>query len=228
MTRRGAQWIVARSIGTGFGHLEGRRNPLVAAEGIPFLVVAAVCCFAVYRWMEPGWLLPALALTGGLAVVFRDPRRSIPAVPLGVVSPVDGRVLDTGRIEGGRFEGAGLRVLIRIDVVGAYTARSPVEGKVMDLAADGDGDPVDYPANALWMQTDEHDDVVLHFRGYRLGLPPKSLVRYGERVGQGARCAYLRLARLAEVHLPEGSRLLVSPGDRVIGGRDVIARLPNP
>lgn len=209
--------------------MQVRRNPLVAAEGIPFLVVAALCCFAAYRWLGPAWLLPGLAPAAMLFMVFRDPRRGVPAAPLGVVSPVDGRVLESGPIEQGALHGKGLRVLIRIDATGTYTARSPVEGKVMDLAAaGGDSGPVDYPTNALWLRTDEDDDVVLQFRGYRFGLPPKSMVQYGERVGQGERCAYLRLTRLAEVHLPEGGKLMVAPGDRIVAGRDVIARLPHP
>ncbi|MDX1508652.1 MAG: phosphatidylserine decarboxylase, partial [Woeseiaceae bacterium] len=79
--------------------------------------------------------------------------------------------------------------------------------------------------NALWVRTDEGDDVVLQFGGYRFGLPPKSLVRFGERLGQGSRCAYLRLTRLAEVHIPIDAKVLVSPGARVVAGKDVLARL---
>jgi phosphatidylserine decarboxylase len=85
---------------------------------------------------------------------------------------------------------------------------------------------VDYRTNALWVQTDEGDDVVLQFQGYRLGLPPAALVRYGDRVGQGQRCAYLRLTRVAEVHLPIASRTLVQPGQRVTAGVDIIGKLP--
>lgn len=213
----------------GVANVRGRRSPFVAAEGIPFLVAALLFAFVAYRWLAAGWLLASLALVGLLAVVFRDPHRRIPAVPLGVVSPVDGRVLEAATIEEGALHGKALRVLIRIDATGTYTARSPVEGKVMDLAASGrDAGAADYPTNALLVRTDEDDDVVLQFSGYRFGLPPKSLVRYGERVGQGDRCACLRLTRLAEVHLPAGTRLVTSPGDRVVAGRDVIARLPQP
>lgn len=227
MTRDSRQWIVADFAGRDITDVKGRRTPILAAEGIPFLIVAALFCLAAYRWLGTGWLLAALGLTAVLFVIFRDPRRIIPAAPLGVLSPVDGRVLEAATIEQGGSGGRALRIRIRIDAAGTYTARSPVEGKVMDLStADEEAGPVDFPTNALWVRTDEGDDVVLQFSGYRLGLPPKSLVRYGERVGQGARCAYLRLVRLAEIHLPEGGRPAVAPGDRVIAGRDVIARLP--
>ena len=106
------------------------------------------------------------------------------------------------------------------------SARSPVEGIIRDLNTLVSEKVVDYRTNALWVQTDEKDDVVLQFQGYRFGLPPAALVRYGDRVGQGQRCAYLRLARVAEVHLPIASRVLVQAGQRVTAGVDIIGRLP--
>jgi phosphatidylserine decarboxylase len=143
------------------------------------------------------------------------------------VSPVDGRVTEVETLERGVLEGKAHRIVIRINSLGTYTARSPVEGKINDLRS-GDFPSGGYPTQALWVQTDEGDDVVLMFSGYRLGLAPRSIVRFGERLGQGARCAYLRLTRVAEVHIPTGGKVLVAPGDEVAAGRDLIARLPHP
>ena len=78
------------------------------------------------------------------------------------------------------------------------------------------------------MQTDEGDDVVLQFRGHRFGLAPSALARYGERLGQGMRCAYLRLTRFADVDVPIGSKVLVEPGQAVTAGQDLIATIPAP
>ena len=119
-------------------------------------------------------------------------------------------------------------VTVEVDSLGTYTARCPVEGNIMDLGSLSDDENVDYRTNALWVQTDEGDDVVLQFSGYRFGLAPKALIRFGERLGQGSRCAYLRLTRFAEVHLPIESQVLVRPGDRVVGGRsDLLGKLPH-
>jgi phosphatidylserine decarboxylase len=84
------------------------------------------------------------------------------------------------------------------------------------------------PHNALWLRTDEGDNVLLQFRGYRLGVPPKSFARYGERLGQGARCAYLRLTRYAELIVPPGTKLLVREGQRVTAGSDLVGKLHRP
>jgi phosphatidylserine decarboxylase len=83
----------------------------------------------------------------------------------------------------------------------------------------------DYSTNALWVQTDEGDDVVVRFDGYRFGLPPKSFIGLGQRVGQGQRCAYLRLTRIAEVHLPIETKVLVKPGQVLVAGTDLIGKL---
>ena len=48
------------------------------------------------------------------------------------------------------------------------------------------------------------------------------------RVGQGQRCAYLRLVRYAELHLPIESKVLVEPGQVLVAGSDLIGKVPHP
>ena len=177
--------------------------------------------------LGPVYVLGPAALFVLFWMVFRDPRRQIPAMPLGVVSPVDGRVTAIDRVDRGVVQGEAHRVFISIDMLGTYTARCPVEGVIKDLNTLAAERVVDYRTNALWVRTDEGDDVILQFHGYRLGLAPSAFVRYGERIGQGQRCAYLRLTRVAEVHLPIAARVLVEPGQRLTAGLDVIGRLPS-
>ena len=83
-------------------------------------------------------------------------------------------------------------------------------------------------AAGLWLVTDEGENVILQFRGNRLRLAPRAFLRYGERVGQGQRCAYLRLTKFAEVELPGNARILVTEGQRVSAGVDLLATLPQP
>jgi phosphatidylserine decarboxylase len=208
--------------------LEGRRNPFVAREGLPFLFLAAVAFFVALQYFDIAVTVAAAMLFFVLVLLFRDPRRGIPASPLGVVSPVDGQIVEVDLADKGVLHGEAHRVSIRIDAFGTYTARAPVEGKVMDLRSVSGDKVVDYRTNALWLQTDEGDDVVLQFHGYRLGLAPRSFVRFGERIGQGQRCAYLRLTRIAELHLPIESKILVKPGQVVTAGSDLIGKVPHP
>jgi phosphatidylserine decarboxylase len=206
--------------------LHGRRNPFVAREGVPFLAAAFLATWLAFYYLDPVYVIPPAILFVLFCLMFRDPRRTIPASPLGVVSPVDGRIREIDLVDRGVFQGEAQRIFIEIDILGTYTARSPVEGNIRDLNSLATDKVIDYRTNALWVRTDEGDDVVLQFRGYRLGLGPRAFVRYGERLGQGQRCAYLRLAKLAEVHLPIESKILVEAGQRVTAGLDLIAKLP--
>ena len=80
----------------------------------------------------------------------------------------------------------------------------------------------------MWIQTDEDDDIVVKFSGYRFGLAPKALGQFGERFGQGQRCAFLRLTRIAEVQWPANGKVLVEAGQRVSAGVDVIGNVASP
>jgi phosphatidylserine decarboxylase len=197
--------------------LHGRRNPFVAQEGLPLLALAFAVTILLFRYSEPVFAVVPAVLFVLLYMIFRDPLRYVPSVALGVFSPVDGQVVEAGRIEDGETGKPALRVLIRIDSLGTYTARAPVEGRIMDLGK-----------KALWLQTDEGQDIILRFSGYRLGLPPRSFARFGERLGQGQRCAYLRLTRFAEIQFPANGKLLVESGQVVVAGTDVIGNVHGP
>ena len=212
----------------GQDELKGRRNPFIAREGVPFVVVAAL--LTGFGWFYGHWQVgaPAAVLLVWLVLVFRDPRRMIPASPLGVVSPVDGEVIEVGVSDHGIVNGEVHRIRIAIDSFGTYTARSPSEGKIMDLRGDLPTGRAPPDTRGLWVRTDENQDVLLQFHGYRLGVAPRAFIGFGERVGQGQRCAYLRLAREAEIQVPLDSRVLVEKGQAVRAGSTLIARLPHP
>ncbi|NNF40947.1 MAG: hypothetical protein HKN64_06175 [Woeseiaceae bacterium] len=198
-----------------------RRNPFVAHEGVAPLVLVAALGIVIILYANP-WLalIPAIVFVY-LFLLFRDPRRPVPAVALGVVSPADGEVVTVEKTEACFLPGETYRIRIRINSFGTYTARSPVEGTVMDLRADAP-ENVDCPANALWIKTDEGDDIVLQFHGYRFGIAPRSFVGFGQRIGQGHRCAYLRLARYADVFMPVTGKVAVAPGDEVLAGSGLL------
>ncbi len=205
-----------------------RRSLLVASEGIPFLGAMVILTVVVMQLWGPIYAaFPALPLIF-LYLIFRDPKRQVPAVPLGVVCPTDGVVVDVGVTDKGALDRESHRIVIRVNSLGTYTARCPIEGKIMDLHSEPPDRLVTNSTSGLWVRTDEDDDVVLQFHGHRFGLAPLAFLRYGERVGQGQRCAFLRLTRQAELQLPIASRVLVKVGQRVTAGADVLAKLPHP
>ena len=208
--------------------MKGKHNPFAAREGLPFLIASLVAIFVAFQlgnWLYA--IAPTIVLIY-LVLVFRDPIREVPAVPLGVVSPVDGTVVGIGLTDKSVLNGEAHKIIIRVNSLGTYTARCPVEGKIMDFRVELSKSVAPDGARGLWVRTDEDDDVILQFHGHRFGLAPLAFLGYGERVGQGQRCAYLRLTRFAEVQLPINGRVLVSEGQRVSAGSDVLAKLPHP
>jgi phosphatidylserine decarboxylase len=192
------------------------------------MAVMVAACVLLIRYYNPWSALVPGTIFVFMYLLFRDPLRDVPPVALGVVSPADGEVVAVTTTDKCVVQGEAHLIRIRINSLGTYTARSPIEGKVMDLHSSVQGVGPDCPANALWVQTDEGESVVLQFQGYRFGLAPRSFVRYGERVGQGDRCAYLRLAEFAEVYMPIDGKVLVEPGQRVVAGTDLIGTVPHP
>ena len=205
--------------------MKGRRNTCVASEGMPYVSALLMLSGLALRYDFLLVALVLLVLLVLLGLIFRDPLRAVPAVPLGVVSPVDGFVTDVGLTDKSVLDSEAHKIILNVDSFGTYTARCPVEGKIMEIGDVSQPGRRGHGTMGLWVQTDEGEDVVLHFHGHRFGLAPLAFDRFGERVGQGQRCAYLRLTRYAEVQLPINARVLVSRGERVIAGQTLLAKL---
>lgn len=192
------------------------------------MLLVATIAVVLIRFYEPWFALLPAVLFVVMYLLFRDPHRDVPSVALGVVSPVDGDVVFVESTDKCVVQGEAYRIRIRVDSFGTYTVRSPMEGKVMNLHSSTEGVGPDCPANALWLRNDEGDNVVLQFHGYRLGLAPRSFIRIGERVGQGHRCAYLRLAQFADIYMPIDGKVLVKAGQQVTAGTDLVGMVPHP
>lgn len=203
--------------------------PIVARQGWP-LILGAVLLALVLHWaLGVLWAVPAWLLAAGLVYLFRDPDRRIPPAPLAVVSPADGRVTGVATCRDPYLEREAVRIALRMHPWGVYTTRSPVEGKIMKIwfpAGAGESGTQDHGGTryAIWVQTDERDDVVL---AVCLAGPlrPRCYVHIGERIGQGQRCGIMGFGGDLSIYVPAGSRIEVKAGDRVRAGSDILATL---
>lgn len=197
-------------------------HSLIARQGVlPFLLALLGAILALHL----GGLIQSLgfwALAVLVLVLFRDPDRAIPSLPMSVLSPADGKVLEVGKVPDPYLGRDSLRVSVDMSPYGVYTTRSPVEGKVLEppRPADDDGNP-----HGVWLQTDEGDDIVLVMNKGRLRNNPQCYVRFGDRIGQGKRCGFVPVGGRVEIYLPANSIPAVTPGTPVRAGMDVIAKL---
>ena len=147
------------------------------------LVREDVCGFLLTWYWGWLWASPVVVLCILLFLLFRDPARNIPPLPLAVVAPVDGRITKITQHVGNTLPGEWQRISIKPNPFGAYTVRSPIEGAIQDFCDEVINAGLADAPRGLWVRSEEQDDVVLLFPGDGLGLAPRTFVRYGERVG---------------------------------------------
>lgn len=192
---------------------------------IPFFAAVLIALGAM---LAGAWLTTALAMlaAGGVFVLGRDPVHDVPSRPLGVVSPVDGRITVVDEREDPFLARPSLVVRMRQGVFAPAVLHSPIEGRVQhiwcghSMPATDDGAVV-----AIHVSTDEGDDVVFSLSRPWLPGPLSWSVQPGERVGQGLRKGLAGWGRHVSIYMPPGSMPEVQLQDRVRAGVDVISRL---
>jgi phosphatidylserine decarboxylase len=196
------------------------RYSIIAREGLAPVLASVLAAVLVMQsagfYASLGFWVFSLVL----ALIFRDPDRDVPAVPLAIVCPADGRILSISMTHDPYLDRPAIRIVIQMNPYGVFSTRSPVEGKVLDPPNIPPGAP-----HGVWLRTNEGDDIVLVMNRGRLHSTPRCYVRIGERVGKGQRCGFIHLGGQVDLYLPESSRMLATAGDWVQGGSDVIARL---
>ncbi|UCE89750.1 MAG: hypothetical protein JSW10_02635 [Pseudomonadota bacterium] len=195
---------------------------MLAPEGRPIVTVVAALILVAHFFLGIKvlllWLLPGLLLW-----LYRDPPRDIPAAPRGLLSPVDARVVAIEEDDDPYLQRRAIRVDLRIPVTAVYTLRSVTEGKIMNQWCRGSSGRA--RTLALWLQTDESDDIVTVLKPGRVLGSLKCYARSGERVGQGQRQGFILLGTDVQMLLPTGVRLRIATGDKVLAGADIIADL---
>jgi phosphatidylserine decarboxylase len=206
------------------------RYPIIAREGWPLIglvliVTVAFTLFSNIIAALPLWLILLLAV-----FMYRDPPRKIPSTPLAIVAPVDGRIVAIDKAQDPFAERESTRLVIAMNLLGIYSARSPTEGKIVNQwhgshATEQSALHLAVGGFAQWIQTDEGDDIVMVMRQRSRVQAPRCYAHSGERVGQGQRCGFVPLGAEVEVLIPASSRIDVKLGDTLRAGSDIIATL---
>jgi len=207
---------------------------MIAREGLAPIGAALVAAAVVSHYAGVPWALPLWAVGAYLLYLFRETVPAIPNLPLAILSPGDGRVVDEGREQDSWLERDSHRVRVELGGLGIGVLRSPVEGKVMDYWTSAQ--PYDRPGTvgstgfspncySVWVRTDEADDIVLAVSSLRPISRFKLYYAPGERVGIGQRIGFIYFGNIVEVFMPPHSRVQVKPGESVESGCTVLGHL---
>lgn len=201
-----------------------RKYPPIAREGWVAIFLALVASLVLtheFGW----WSVPLWGATGTLVYLFRDPSREVPAAPLGVLSPADGYVVSVDEVTDRYLDRQALCISLDMRFSGIYSIRGPVEGKLVQEWRMPAEKGLAAREQALWLKTDEGDDIVTVMRPGRWSGRSACYYHSGERIGQGMRCGFLLFGSRIDVLLPTRCRVLVKPGDGVLSGTSIIAEL---
>ncbi|MCH1424476.1 MAG: phosphatidylserine decarboxylase [Burkholderiales bacterium] len=209
------------------------RHPIIAREGWPFLVLAAILAglssvYCVYLAI-PMWIIFLFILQ-----FFRDPPRVTTGGDSAVSAPADGRVIVIDEAHDPYTNQTSLKISIFMNVFNVHSNRIPVSGTVdakqyypgrffnaaLDKASDNN------ERNALLLTSKE---------GHRVtcvqiaGLIARRILCYvdeGSNVIKGERFGFIRFGSRVDLYLPKTTKVLVSLGDKVVGGETLVAELP--
>ena len=209
----------------------------ILADGWRFIAMFAGATFLA-ALTGVAWLFwPLMILTLWSIYFFRDPPRGVPQDDGLLIAPADGLVqmiVDAvPPAELGLGNEALTRVSIFLSVFDVHINRAPCAasidvvayrpGKFLNAAADKASDENERMALAL-RRADGRVIGCVQIAGW-VARRIVCYVKPGQSVVAGERFGHIRFGSRTDLYLPHGARLLVSPGQRMIGGETVMAEL---
>lgn len=197
----------------------------LAREARPFVLFMSLGVIVLHLFLGL-WATPLWLVVIAIVWLFRDPWREVPSDPLGVVAPVDGRVVEIEQRYDPYVERESICIQLSMPFTGTFRVRGLVEGKVMQhwMHLPKEGKP-NHRQHIVWIRTDEEDNLVMVMSPGRLVGRMRCYIATGERVGQGQRCGLIPFGARVTVYVPTKSRILVKQGDAVRSGSDLLAQL---
>jgi len=201
------------------------RHPVIAKEGWSLILLTGFIVALLQHYVSPYlailWCVPLL-----LAWLYRDPHRPLPSDPLGLVSPVNGKVI-VAEAHPDPFLGRDAFLFrISISLTDIYSIRSVTEGKIIQQWLDPEDDDDDRSlAHAIQIKTDEDDDVMIVLRPGRFFKQLSCDAVIGQRIGQGHRCGIIPFGACVDIYVPAKSTAQVKVGDSVAAGTTQLASL---
>jgi len=209
----------------------------ILADGWRFIALFAGATF-LGALTGAAWLFwPLMILTLWSIYFFRDPPRGVPQDDGVLIAPADGLVqMIVDAVpppELGLGNAALTRISIFLSVFDVHINRAPCAasvdvvayhpGKFLNAAADKASEENERMALAL-RRPDGRVIGCVQIAGW-VARRIVCYVKPGQAVVAGERFGHIRFGSRTDLYLPPGARLLVAPGQRMIGGETVMAEL---
>lgn len=211
-------------------HREGRVIVLLS-------VVLLLTLNALTVRLLPGWTTGFMALGSGAVMIlvlrfFRVPKRRTFRDESTISAPSDGKVVVVERVQEKEFlHGDCIQISIFMSIHDVHVNYYPVEGTVAYLQYHpGKYLVARHPKsselnerNSLGIETPYGPILVRQIAGY-VARRIRCYAKVGRSARQGREMGFIKFGSRLDVFLPLDAKILVKPGDRVMGGLTPLAR----
>ena len=204
----------------------------VAREGLRYIFLGSVITLAVFYFRPMYALIPFVAVAY-LVFFFRDPPRVFRPDDSDIVAPADGRVVRIDEVaENGYLQRRVLRISIFMSIFNVHINYAPVSGRV-DYMYYRKGS-FKNALKDIASVTNENNTIGIKCRGTTMalrqiaGLIARRIVcrcAVGDIVRAGQKIGMIKFGSRVDLFLPLKSRLFVSKGQKVKGGKTILARM---
>jgi phosphatidylserine decarboxylase len=206
------------------------KHPLIAREGW-LVLLAAVAAALIATWLVGWWSVPFWIWAVFALQFFRDPARVPPVDADAVIAPADGRIVVVEKVRDEYLDREALKISVFMNVFNVHSNKSPVDGEVKGVwytpgsfvNADLDKASTENERNALHIATSRGDVTCVQIAGL-IARRILCYVRAGDKLARGQRYGFIRFGSRVDVYLPTSARPEVSIGQKVTGGRTILAR----
>ncbi len=202
---------------------------MIAKEGFPFILGAAIAVI-IFAVLPKGLLIAiAVALLALFVWFFRDPERNIPNEDNIAVSSADGKVVEVSEVE---FNGEKCKkVAVFMNVFSVHVNRTPVTGKVKHVehiagkfvnAARKDASIIN-ERNVVTFETSAGDVTCVQVAGL-VARRTVCNVEVGDILATGDRYGMIKFSSRVDHYFPLSFEVTVEEDEFVKAGETVIAR----
>ncbi|MDD2234089.1 MAG: phosphatidylserine decarboxylase family protein [Desulfitobacteriaceae bacterium] len=204
----------------------------ISRDGWPYLAIFLVLMIICYI------IWPQLVIIPGLFFLFilfffRNPERIIPSDELSLVSPADGVVMDVERVYEDKFIiGESIRIRIFLSILNVHINRAPMAGTVGFRAyRPGQMLPA-FKSHAS--ELNEKNFIGIENQNLRIlvtqvtGFIARRIVCWvneNDELARGERFGLIKFGSCTELFMPSDVKVLVTKGDKVIGGQTILGRV---
>jgi phosphatidylserine decarboxylase len=196
----------------------------IVTDGIYYACALVILGLASSYFLNPWIGLPFYVLAAFCLYFFRDPQRTPPPGEL-IVSPADGKIVSI------RESAGETRVSIFLNIFNVHVNRTPIPGVIRDVAYRPGKFLVASHEEAS--TENEQNTLVVEGLGSRVvcrqiaGLIARRIVCYkrtGDTLAAGERIGYIKFGSRVDVLFGPDWKLEAKMGDKVSGGRTILAR----